>query len=339
MRLKWIDGTMRARGGCCGWIVAFMFAAAGPVQAQLLGDLPRGLYGLAAASAPDEGLEVCVGLMGTNGTSIVGPDGNNIPVSGHELSLSAPLLSLWWVSPWSVLGWNYGAQLSLWGSTARTESPRFTSSSAYGFGDMWVQPLCMSKSWERVDALAGFALYIPTGTYVPGGDDNTGQGQWGYEFSAGPTVWLDGGHHWNFATLAFYDIYSPQRGEVGLSRTHLHTGDIFSLEGGLGYQFLDGRLNIGIPYSLQWKVTEDTLPPGTEFILPGLTAAKSRAVGVGAEIDVNWTDNDSFTLRWMEGFAGVNTPNGSNFMLLYTHQFNFGGVEEPDEESDSEDRS
>ena len=138
-------------------------------------------------------------------------------------------------------------------------------------------------------------------------------------------MWIDAGHHWNFAGLAFYDLYSPRRGTVGPSRTQLQTGDIFSLEGGLGYQFLDGNLNIGIPYSLQWKVTEDTLPAGIGPILPGIAAAKSRSYGVGAEVDYNWTNNDGVTLRWMEGFAGRNTANGSAFVVLYNHQFNFGG--------------
>jgi hypothetical protein len=40
--------------------------------------------------------------------------------------------------------------------------------------------------------------------------------------------------------------------------------------GGTGYQLLDGGLNLGIPYFLQWKVTEDTLPPGICPVLPTL---------------------------------------------------------------------
>ena len=161
-------------------------------------------------------------------------------------------------------------------------------SDGYGFGDMYLKPLELGWHTTHLDVTAGFALWIPTGRYEPGGDNNSGQGQWGYELSAGATAWFDEAHHFNFAVHAFYDIYSPKRGDVtvGSTTTQLQTGNILYLQGGLGYSLLGGMLNIGIPYYVQLKITEDTLPSGIGVVLPGIQAAKSWAIGLGAEVDL-----------------------------------------------------
>jgi hypothetical protein len=172
-------------------------------------------------------------------------------------------------------------------------------------------------------------LWIPTGSYTPGGNSNSGQGQWGYEFSAGATVWFEKEHHLNLSTQAFYDIFSPRRGTIGPSNTQLQTGNIFTLMGGLGYQLLGGGLNVGIPYFIQWKVTQDTLPPGIGPILQGIQAAKDWSVGLGAEVDLFWSTTDGVTARFLQGFAGSNTTNGQSYFLTYNHIFNIGGKSNP----------
>jgi len=236
-----------------------------------------------------------------------------------------PGANLWYVSPLKVLGANYGAVLSMWGSSPSTDFPRLSGTqSTYGFGDMYLKPVELGWHTTYVDAIAGFALWIPTGSYTPGGNSNTGQGQWGYEFSAGATAWFDKDHHFNLSTQAYYDIYSPKSGTIGPNNAKLQTGNIFTLMGGLGYQFMDGALNIGIPYFLQWKVTDDTLPPGIGPILPGIQAAKAWDMGLGAEADFFWSQTDGVELRFVQSFAGNNTTNGSTYFIFYNHIFYFG---------------
>jgi len=299
---------------------------AAPVHAQLAGDLIRGQYGLSAGTQAPEGLVLTPFFYDYYSTTFVAPNGNTVQGTIGSLNvLAVPGLNLWYVSPLKVLGANYGAVLSMWGSSPTTDFPRLNvNQSTYGFGDMYLKPVELGWHTPYVDAIAGFALWIPTGRYSPGANNNTGQGQWGYEFSAGATVWFDKGHHLNLSTQAFYDIYSPKSGTIGPRNSQLQTGNIFTLMGGLGYQMLGGGLNIGIPYFVQWKVTEDTLPLGIGPILPGIQAAKDWDVGLGAEADLFWSQTDGVTFRFVQSFSGSNTTNGSTYFLFYNHIFYFG---------------
>lgn len=306
--------------------VAVLIAGA-PAHAQLSGDLIKGQTGLAAGTQAPEGIVLSGFFYDYYSTQVVDGSGNVLQTTGSLNVIAAPGVNVWYVSPLKILGANYGAVLSLWGSTPTTDFPRLNvHQSSYGFGDMYLKPVELGWHTTYVDVITGFALWIPTGRYTLGANNNTGQGQWGYEFSLGATLWFDKGHHFNLSTQAYYDIYSPKKGgPIGPSNTQVQTGNIFTLEGGFGYQFLDGALNIGIPYTVQWKVTEDTLPPGIGPILPGIQAAKASSVGVGAEADFFWSQTDGVTLRFLQTFAGSNTTNGSSYFLFYNHIFYFGG--------------
>lgn len=299
------------------------FTVGGPARAQLAGDLIRGQNGLATGTQAPPGLVLTGFAYYYHASQLMGPGGNSVPTSGSLNVLAVPGLNVWYVRPLKILNANYGAVLSMWGMTSSIDHPTLDVHSSYGFGDMYLQPVQLGWHTPYVDVITGFALWIPTGRYSPLGNDNTGQGQWGYEFSAGATVWFDRAHHLNLATQIFYDIYSPKRGDVGPSHTKLRTGDILTLMGGLGYQFLGGGFNIGIPYFVQWKVTEDTLPG--RVVLPAIQAAKDWSVGLGAEVDFNWSTSDGVTFRFLQSFAGANTTNGQSYFLYYNHLFAFGG--------------
>jgi len=290
-------------------------------RAQLFSSLPRGSYALTAGTQPPEGLVLAGFIYNYHTTTIVGPHGNSVSTKG-SLNIFTPGVNAWYVSPLKVFGAHYGAVLSMWFTSSRADFPTLNvTQSSYGFGDMYLKPLELGWHTTYVDAITGFTLRIPTGRYSPGGKDNSGQGQWGYEFSVGATVWFDKGHHLNLSTQAFYDIHSPKRGTKG----QIQTGNTFALMGGLGYQFLGGGLNIGIPYFVQWKVTEDTLPPSIDSVLPGIQAAKDYSVGLGAEVDLHWSASDGVTARFVQGFAGANTTNGQTYFLIYSHIFQLSG--------------
>ncbi len=307
---------------CGAFVVAVLLAMAAPARAQLAGDIVRGQYGLTAGTQAPEGLVLSAWAFDYYASTIKGPNGNTVPTSGHLNTLAIPGLNLWWVSPWKVLGANYGAVLSLWGITPTVDAPRLgTTNSTYGFGDMYIKPVELGWHTTYVDAIAGVAFWLPTGRYSPGANDNTGQGQWGIEPSAGVTVWSDPKHHVNLSTQVFYDIYSERRGTVPLTGTHLKTGDILTLQGGLGYQFLGGGFNIGVPYFVQWKITEDTVPTGFGLVLPGIVAAKDWNAGVGVEVDLYWNTSNGVTVRWVQGIGGKNTSDGSTVFLTYNHVF------------------
>jgi len=315
--LRWQD---LARAGAVASLLLSPTAGA-----QLSGDLFKGEYGLTSGTQPPPGLVLTPWLYDSYSTTLVGADGQTVATNGASTNvLAVPGLSLWLVSPWQILGANYGAQLQLWGTSPSHDYPRLGgTSSTYGFGDMYLKPVELGWHTRALDVITGFALWIPTGRYSPGASDNTGQGQWGYELSAGATVWFDSLHQFNFALLALYDIYSPRRGvlTVGTASTQLQTGNILYLQGGLGFAPIGRVLNIGIPYFVEFKITEDTLPQGVGSVLPGIQAAKSWSIGLGLEVDLTWSYSDGVSFRWVQGFAGTNTTNGASILLTYSHVF------------------
>jgi len=322
----------RALGPGRWWVLwAGLLLLPASAGAQLSGDLRRGQYGLLSGTQPAAGLLLTPWLYDLYSSTLVGPDGSRVQTNGASTNtLTVPGLSVWLVTPWEILGASFGVQLQLWGTMPSFDFPRLgATSTSYGFGDMYLKPVELGWHTTYVDVIAGFALWIPTGRYSPGAADNTGQGQWGYEVSAGATLWFDAGHHFNLALQALYDLYSPRRGAVtvGSTSTQLQTGNILYLQGGLGYSLLGGVVVIGVPYFVQLKVTEDTLPSGIGSVLPGIQAAKSWSIGLGAEIDLAWTDGDAIGFRWVQGFSGVNTTNGASFLISYTHAFNCFGRE------------
>lgn len=298
-------------------------------NAQLGGDLAPGNYGLTSGTQPPPSFVVTPWVYDSYTTVLMGPDGQVVPnPDGAGTNyLAAPGLALTLVAPWDILGGHYSAAVWIWGSAPKYDFPRLKKTgSTYGFGDTYVQPAELGWHTTYADVLTGVAVWIPTGQYTPGGNNNTGLGQWGFEFSAGTTLWFDKGHTFNFATLVLYDVYLPKPSvTVGQTTVQLHTGNILYLQGGLGYQLLGGAINIGIPYFASFKITEDTLPQGAGIILPGIQAAKSWSIGLGAEVDLFWSVSDGVQFRFLQGFAGVNTTNAATFLLTYNHIFYFFG--------------
>ncbi len=313
-------------------VVVVLLLASAPARAQLTGTLVLGSTGLMAGTQPPPGLLVTPFVYWYHVNGIRGSDGNALNMSGAIDQLAAPALNVGYVAPFEILGGHYGAAVQLWMTSAFTDFERVNqSSSSYGFGDMGVKPLELGWHFApgelvtALDFVTAFQLWIPTGSYAVGSSGNTGLGQWGYEPSAGATVVL--AKHVNVSTRLFYDIYSAKKSSVTLLNGNAftpQTGNTLTLMGGIGYSMLGGALNVGIPYFVQWKVTQDTLPssPTRLGILDNLSAAKGHSVGLGAEVDFFWSMTDGVQLRWLQAFDGKNTTNGPSFFFTYSHFFN-----------------
>ena len=136
-------------------------------------------------------------------------------------------------------------------------SKRRPSSSAStvdtGVADLLFRPLDLGWHTPRADVAAGLQLYIPTGRYDPGGDDNLGKGMWTYEPFVGTTVFFDEKKTFSFATTAYWEFHGKKEGQRRQGRPDPYA------EGGLGKSFLGGGLIIGAAYYAQWKITQDQL--------------------------------------------------------------------------------
>jgi hypothetical protein len=166
------------------------------------------------------------------------------------------------VSKAKVLGANYGAMVVLPFANASLEAPAFQLDRTLdtGAADMLVRPIDLGWHTKRADVAAGFQVYIPTGRYTPGADDNLGKGMWTYEPFLGTTVYFDEKKTLSLAATAYWEIHGSKQD------SDVKVGQILSLQGGLGKSFLGGGLIIGAAYYAQWKLTKDQL---REFVLPG----------------------------------------------------------------------
>ena len=114
---------------------------------------------------------------------------------------------------------------------------------------MLIRPLDLGWHTQRADIAAGFQVYVPTGRYEQGGDDNIGKGMWTYEPFLGTTVYFDEKKTFSLAATAYWELHGSKKD------TDIKVGQILTLQGGLGKSFLGGGLIIGAAYYAQWKLT------------------------------------------------------------------------------------
>ena len=168
------------------------------------------------------------------------------------------------------LGANYGAMVALPLANASIEAPAFALDDTVdtSVSDLLVRPIDLGWHTKHADVAAGLQLYVPTGRYERGGDDNIGKGMWTYEPFLGTTLYFDEQRTVSLAATAYWELHGDKKD------TNTKVGQILTLQGGLGKSFLGGGLIIGGAYYAQWKLTEDQLG---EFELPG-----------GSDFDVNF---------------------------------------------------
>ena len=128
------------------------------------------------------------------------------------------------------------------------------------FSDMLIRPLDLGWHTSHSDVAAGLQLYMPTGRYERGGDDNIGKGMWAYEPFVGATFYFDEKRSASFATTAYWELHGKKKD------TDVKVGQLLTLQGGLGKSYLGGGLILGAAYYAQWKLTTDDL---ATFVLPG----------------------------------------------------------------------
>ena len=239
--------------------------SAGPAQAQLNGSHTMGDFGVQSGSQPAPGFYAAAFYLHYGTDTIKNADGDTVRLaqdSPSSLGVGAVAPLLWYVSKTKILGANYGAFVTLPFANASLEAPAFQLSRPgdTGVSDLLFRPLDLGWHTPHADVAAGLQLYLPTGRYTPGGDDNLGKGMWTYEPFVGATVFFDEKKTFSFATTAYWEFHGKKED------SDVKVGQILSLEGGLGKSFLGGGVIIGAAYYAQWKITKDQL---REFVLPG----------------------------------------------------------------------
>jgi len=290
-------------------------------NAQLKGGHILGAMGLQSGTqAPENTFSVYVPAYIYTANCLRNGDGDKI--GNPDLTMFITGVGANYVSDFKILGANYGATILLAGASNTIQGSYIDSKSSFAFTDMYVQPIQLGWHNKKADFVFSYQMYIPTGKYELGGSDNSGLGMFMNEFSAGTTLFFNEKKTFHFSALAAYEINGKKKD------TDIKTGDILSIEGGLGKTFYcmnaektapKGILNAGLIYYFQYKVSDDKIPVGSFLVLE---PDKDHVSALGAE--VNYLQIGCMTqagFRWVSELGAVNRFQGNTFFITLAHVF------------------
>lgn len=272
---------------------------------QQLSHKTLGTVGLQAGSQANAGLYVVDQVAFYNATDLRDRTGRSLPV-GLEADAIGNVLGVAATFRIAPLGTYVGGAVGVPLASARvsTQDPR-ASLDAFGFGDLYIQPIKLGWRVGPADAVVGYGLYVPTGQYEPGGGDGIGRGNLTQEPSLGGTLFFDAERRWSVSALASYDINGRKRG-VDITR-----GSTLQIQGGAGTT-VRRVVDVGVAGYGLWQLTDDS---GTA--LPAvLRGARDRTYGVGPEIDVRIPPiRTAVALRYEHDFLSQARPQGQIVFL------------------------
>jgi hypothetical protein len=241
---------------------------------QLLTQHVKGSVGLKAGSSPPPGGYVVLPILYAYSTDTV-KDRN-----GDKLPIDASITSAFFGAGYShvttkkILGGLYGfTVLFPVGANNRIQGTEIDANPGAGITDSALTPISIGWHHPRVDTLAAFNIFIPTGRYTDGASNNTGMGMWGYEPVVATTVYLDAAKKYHASTELTFDFQSKKEDSEN------KVGNQLNLEGGVGADFLKGGLTVGLAYYAAFKTTDDEIAG-----LPGiLIRGKNKSFALGPE--------------------------------------------------------
>jgi hypothetical protein len=201
-------------------------------------------------------------------------DGDRLPIDAHITSV-ALAGGINHVTTRKILGGHYGFQVlfPVWINN-RIQGTEIDSNPGGGLTDSAVVPISLGWNFKRADVLAMYTIYLPTGRYTDGANDNTGLGMWGQEPLVGTTVYLNEARKYHAATVASFNFQSKKED------SETKVGNAMNLEGGVGGDFLGGGLTVGLVYYASLKLTADDI----EGFPLNIEPAKSKVFALGPEV-------------------------------------------------------
>jgi hypothetical protein len=284
-----------------------------PAEAQLNTQHIKGTVGLKSGSQAPPGVYFIAPLLYVYKTDDVkDPDGDRLPFAADLTShVYGGGVSV--VTKRKLFGGFYGFQIVFpVGANNRIQGTEIDANPGAGLTDSVITPINLGWHLKRADATAGYTIFVPTGRYTDGANNNTGLGMWGNELAVGTTVYLNDSRQWHAATLATFDFQSKKED------SETKVGNVMNLEGGFGGDFLKGGLTAGLDYYATFKLTDDQIEGFPNILISG----KNKVFAVGPEVQLALAKNNT-----LYGFLKVNyqwevyartTTQGSALTLLAT---------------------
>lgn len=280
--------------------VIALFRAEPSEAQQDLGHKMLGTIGLKAGFQPLSGLYIADRLLSYGAGQLIDRNGLRIPLNVDLDALANGIgISLTYELPHRSTFMNFSIAAPVAHVTLHTDRLE-ASLDNFGLGDLYVQPLKLGWRMNRVQIVSGYAFYVPTGRFEPGGRGGVGLGQWTHEFSLGSTVYFDRAKTWLVSALASYNLNGRKRG-IDITR-----GDTIQVQGGAG-KTLSRIIDAGLAGYALWQARDDR---GAD--LPQVfQGARDRAWGLGPEINIRLAPIRSrMTLRYEHDVAVNSRPLG-----------------------------
>jgi hypothetical protein len=169
-------------------ILAVAIGIVNPAQssARLNGQNIKGDAGLKSGSQAPPGTYVAVPLYFYTADQIKDRDGNELRTGSLDATVFGVALNV--VTTKRIAGANYGFLVALpWANNRVQGVNDFDSNPGAGLTDLFIQPINLGWHKPRADAEVAYGLYLPTGRYQDGADNNIGLGMWAHELLFGTT--------------------------------------------------------------------------------------------------------------------------------------------------------
>lgn len=280
------------------------------------GHYVNGVEGIKGATLPPPGLYLRVynlfyqadRLNDADGNEIkaVGGPGGPVPVD-FDLKVFAFVPRLIWISDIKVLGGNLGADALIPLVYTDVELDPVLQDDAWGFGDIFVEPLVIAWHGKRWDAAAGLGVYIPTGDYDVDEPASPGKDFWTLMATLGGTVYFDEARTWSASILSRYETHSEK------DETDVQYGDEFHFEWGIG-KTIAKFWDVGLAGYCHWQISDDS---GDEAVWD--RGAHDQVYAVGPEVMVFMPKLGLFaSLRSEWEFEAEDRPEGNVTVLTLT---------------------
>jgi hypothetical protein len=279
--------------------------------AQLNGQNIKGDAGLKSGSQAPPGTYVAVPLYFYTADQIKDREGNQLRTGSLDAAVFGVALNV--VTTKKIAGGTYGFLVALpWANNRVQGVNDFDSNPGAGLTDMFLQPINLGWHKPRADFIVAYGLYLPTGRYEDGADNNTGLGMWAQEVLLGTTVFLNDTKTLHAATTATFSFQSAKED------SHTKVGNILNLEGGVGADFLGGGLTAGLAYYGTYKLSDDRFDSQAANLL---IRGKNQVWALGPEVTLAIAARKKVygfaTLRYQWELAGRTTTEGAAWNISF----------------------
>jgi hypothetical protein len=289
-----------------------LIAARSAMAQQSLGHKMLGGVGIDAGTQSEPGLYIADRVMWFGADKLIDRNGDVVPIDGLNIDAYGNMLGFGFTAkPRGARGayLSVAAAVPLAKVSLRIDDPRVHVDRS-GMGDLFVQPLQVGWRKKRHDVVAMYTFYAPTGKFEPRTGNGVGRGYWTHQLSVGAAGFRGSDRLTRASALVSYDLNLRKRG------IDIRRGNTLQIQGGAGVGVWK-VVTVGVAGFAMWQVSADV---GAD-IPPALRGLKTRAFGIGPEIDVLIPSlRGKAEVRYEREFGTRSRPEGQVLLVGFGSQ-------------------